>query len=153
MKIVPWKKQNSLDIYDPFSEFEKDFSDIFGLSLIPTSLHNKASNVLHPAVDIVETTDDIEVKVDIPGLDKKDVEISAENGVLTIKGESKKENSDNKDGIIREERFYGEFSRSFSLPAAVDESKIKANLKEGVLSIKLPKREETKIVKKLINIE
>jgi HSP20 family protein len=97
-----------------------------------------------PAVDITEDKDSFKIKVELPGVDKKDVSVAIENGVLTIKGEKqiKKEEKDNK--THRVECSYGSFIRSFTLPKDVESDKTEASFKDGILYLTLPKSEEVK---------
>jgi HSP20 family protein len=97
-----------------------------------------------PPVDIFEDAEGITLRAELPGLTAEDIDIRLENGTLTLRGERKLEQEERKDGYHRIERFYGTFSRSFSLPPTVDAEKARAESKNGVLSVFLPKREETK---------
>jgi len=97
-----------------------------------------------PPVDIVESEDDLVLKADIPGIDMKDIDIRMENSTLTIKGERTVAPQNNGNGFHRLERAYGTFARSFSLPESVDPEKIKADYKNGVLTITMPKKEVAK---------
>ena len=97
-----------------------------------------------PAVDIYEQDNNIVIKTELPGLDPKDVDIRLDNNVLTIKGERKLDNEVKKENYHRVERSYGAFTRSFTLPNTVDPNSIKAEFKDGLLRITLPKREEAK---------
>ena len=97
-----------------------------------------------PAVDIYEKGTDVVLKAELPGLDPKDVDIRIENNVLTLKGERKIEDEIKQENYHRVERSYGSFTRSFTLPSTVDTTNVKADYKDGVLRITLPKREEAK---------
>ena len=97
-----------------------------------------------PAVDIYENDTEIVVKAEVPGLDQKDIELNLENNVLTLKGNREFEKEAKDENYHRIERAYGGFSRSFSIPAVVDDSKIRADYKEGVLTILLPKTQKAK---------
>jgi len=97
-----------------------------------------------PAVDIHETEQEIVVKAEVPGINKDDIELSLENNVLSLKGERRFEKDTTEENYHRIERSYGGFSRSFSIPSVVDESKIAADYKEGVLTITLPKTQKAK---------
>jgi HSP20 family protein len=97
-----------------------------------------------PACDIYETENEIVVKAELPEVKKENVHVSIENNVLTIRGERKFEEETNRENYHRVERAYGEFVRSFSLPATIDANRIGAEFKEGVLRVTLPKREEAK---------
>jgi len=97
-----------------------------------------------PRVDIVETGKEFLITAEIPDVKKEDVKISVENGVLTIRGERKQEKEEKDKKFHRIERFYGAFTRSFSLPDNVDESKIEATFNDGILNLQIPKTEEVK---------
>jgi len=97
-----------------------------------------------PAVDIYETPNELVVKADLPEVNEKDIDIRVENNLLTIRGERKLEKSVSEENYLRVERTYGAFSRSFSLPNTVNPEAIKAEYKNGTLTVTLPKREESK---------
>lgn len=97
-----------------------------------------------PPVDVYEDADGILLKVELPEVDPKEVEIQVEGNSLTLRGERKLENVDKREGYQRIERIYGAFSRSFTLPPMVDVEHVSAEGKDGVLRIFLPKRPETK---------
>jgi HSP20 family protein len=93
-----------------------------------------------PAVDIKETENALSVELELPGIRPEDVEITAENGVLTVRGEKKserKEGEDNRYHVV--ERTYGSFLRTFQLPKGIDEDQIRAEFEHGILSISIPK--------------
>lgn len=97
-----------------------------------------------PSVDIFEQDGNIVLKAELPGMDAKDVEIHVENNVLTLRGERKLDNEVKRESYHRVERSYGSFARSFTLPNVVDTERIKADYKDGVLRVTLPKKEEAK---------
>jgi HSP20 family protein len=97
-----------------------------------------------PAVDIYETPNELVVKTDLPDVNEKDIDVRVENNLLTIRGERKFEKSVSEENYLRVERTYGAFSRSFSLPNTVNAEAIGAEYKNGVLTVTLPKREESK---------
>ena len=97
-----------------------------------------------PAVDIFETEHELIVKADLPDVKPEDLDIRVENNVLTIRGERKFEKKVTEDKYLRVERSYGSFSRSFSLANTVNTEAIKADYKDGVLTLSIPKREEAK---------
>ena len=100
--------------------------------------------VFAPAVDVKETAEAIVVKAEVPGMDAKDINISITGEVLTIKGEKKSEREEKEENYHLVERNYGSFSRSLTLPAAVDVDKIEAKYDKGVLTVTCPKKEEVK---------
>jgi len=103
-----------------------------------------ATTTWSPAVDIFETEGEIVVKAELPGMDRKDITLNLENNVLTLKGERRFLKETKEDNYHRIERSYGGFSRAFSIPATVEEEKIRADYKDGVLKIVLPKKEQAK---------
>jgi len=103
-----------------------------------------ATTTWSPSVDIFETEGEIIVKAELPGIDRKDILLNLEKNVLTLKGERKFEKETKEENYHRIERAYGGFSRAFSIPATVDEEKIRADYKDGVLKIALPKKEQVK---------
>jgi HSP20 family protein len=103
-----------------------------------------ATTTWSPAVDIYETENEIMVQAELPGVDRKDITLNLENNVLTLKGERRFEKETKQENYHRIERSYGGFSRAFSIPAIVDEEKIRADYKDGILKIALPKKELVK---------
>jgi HSP20 family protein len=97
-----------------------------------------------PAVDIYETPENLIVKAELPGIDPKDIECRVEDGMLYMKGERKFEKDVKKENYHHVERSYGTFTRTFTLPASIDAEKVKAEYKEGVLTLTMAKREEAK---------
>ena len=103
-----------------------------------------ATTTWSPAVDIFETEGEIIVKAELPGMERKDISLHLENNVLSLRGERKFEKETKDENYHRIERSYGAFSRSFSIPATVDDEKIRAEYKDGVLNIVLPKKEQAR---------
>jgi len=97
-----------------------------------------------PAVDIRETDDAMLVQAELPGIDKKDVKLEVKDGVLTISGERNYEKDVKEENVHRIERSYGRFVRSFSLPTNVNTDKVEASMNNGILEIRLPKKETAK---------
>ena len=97
-----------------------------------------------PSVDIFETEGEIVVKAELPGMDRKDIALHLENNILSLRGERRFVKETKEENYHRIERSYGNFSRSFSIPVTVDEEKIRADYKDGVLKIFLPKKDQAK---------
>lgn len=97
-----------------------------------------------PRVDIAETEESFVIKAEIPEVNKEDVKVTVDSGVLTIRGERKQEKEEKGKKFHRVERYYGSFTRSFTLPDNVDEAKIKASFKEGMLNLQIQKTENAK---------
>ena len=115
--------------------------------------HEAFNQAWVPAVDIYETdTHEVVIKAELPDVKKEDIGISVENNVLTLTGERKPEQS-KREQFQRIERRFGSFSRSFTLPTSVDAGQIAASYKDGVLTIRLPRREEAKPRQITVNVE
>ncbi|PSH03567.1 MAG: molecular chaperone [Acidobacteria bacterium] len=117
------------------------FSDAFSPVMNQESL---SSGAFVPPVDVYEDEQGIHVKVEVPGIDEKDIDIRLENNMLTIRGERKMEKEIKEENYHRVERRYGSFTRNFSLPNTVNPDDVKATYNKGVLSIHLGKRAEAR---------
>lgn len=132
------------------------FAPLFNLSReLDRFLESPASRgdyqtVFTPAVEVREDKDNYVVSVEVPGVDRKDVEVTLHEGVLTISGERRQESEVKEDEYFRTERYYGRFQRQISLPQPVNADAVKAGYKDGVLTVTLPKSAEAK--PKQINI-
>ncbi len=141
----------------PFAEMERYFENFFRnpFSLLSQPLAGMPGlakgGMITPAVDIFEDGDDVVVKAEIPGIKKEDLDVTITENSLTISGEKKQEEEVKEKDYHRIERSYGSFSRSFRLPDNVKAGKAKANFKDGVLEIRLPKTKESKQKKIEIN--
>jgi HSP20 family protein len=109
--------------------------------------------MLAPDVDVSETDKAFEITADLPGIDEKDVEVSVADGVLSLKGERRREKETKDKKMHRVERSYGSFERAMSLPAGVDEKRISAEFKKGVLTVTLPKSPAAKKAAKKISVK
>jgi len=139
MAIVSWEP-----LRDPVSTQDR-FSRLFNEALSPLFEGSATeARTWSPAVDVFETDQNVVLEAELPGLDPKDVEVRVEDGTLYLKGERKFENEVKEDNYHRIERSYGSFVRSFTLPSSVDGDKAVADYKNGVLTLTLPKREESK---------
>jgi HSP20 family protein len=141
-----------------YSPFAVEFDEFpAGLRVFQDSLSRlfsepASSRPWSPAVDIFETENELVLKADVPDIDPKNVAIQLENHTLTLKGERKFEaDKENHKGFHRIERSYGTFVRAFTLPDTVEGDKVKADYKNGVLTITLPKKEVAK--PRTINVE
>lgn len=140
--------------WDPFhnlSTLQEQVNRLFEGSL-PARSEQSALTTWAPAVDIYETENELVLKADLPDVNEKDLDIRIESNILTIKGERKFEEKVKEDNYLRVERTYGSFSRSFSLPSTVDNGSVKADYKNGVLTVELPKRAESKPRQVKINV-
>lgn len=147
MQITTWKPFQEMENF--FSRYSPHFDMRLGSSFDEDG-HNIAE--WSPSADISETKKEYLVKAELPEVDKKDIHVSVSEGTLKIEGERKHSQEEEDETYHRVESFYGKFSRSFVLPADADESKIKADAKNGVLRVHLPKT-DVPAVEKAAEIE
>jgi HSP20 family protein len=137
----------TLTRWDPFREltsFRDQVNRLFEDTVFRGQNAGTALTAWAPAVDIYETESELVLKADVPDIEEKDLDIRIENNTLTLRGERKLEQSVSEDNFLRVERSYGAFSRSFSLPNTVNAEAIQAEYRNGVLTVRMPKREESK---------
>ncbi|OGH70731.1 MAG: hypothetical protein A3C90_04380 [Candidatus Magasanikbacteria bacterium RIFCSPHIGHO2_02_FULL_51_14] len=139
MALIRWSP------WDPFEEMEKMFERFPSLPSMPSMSHGFV-----PAMDMYETTDAVVVETPLAGVDMKDVDVSVEKGVLTVKGESKKEHEVDEKNYYRKEVRSGSFFRQVALPVAVKEEQVKAEFAEGMLKITCPKAAPGKAKKVMV---
>jgi HSP20 family protein len=143
--IVRWEPFRNL------STLQDQVNRLFETSL-PGRPENSELTTWAPAVDIYETENELVIKADLPEIDEKGLDVRVENNMLTIRGERKFDEKVKEDNYLRIERTYGSFSRSFSLPNTVNTGAIKAEYKNGVLTVEMPKRAEMKPKQVKINV-
>ena len=129
----------SLSHFDPLTNF-RAFEDAFSRMLTEPQSNRPWS----PAVDIYETENELVLKADLPEVEPKDVDVRVENQTLSVSGERKFQSEKSEKGFHRIERNYGNFMRSFTVPNTFDTSNVSAAFKNGVLTVKLPKKEAAK---------
>jgi HSP20 family protein len=134
-----WEPYKGLNLFG--ETFHKMFDDT-AKTLSRFGIEDLGAGTWAPRVDIYETEDNYIVSADLPGIKKENIGIDLKDNILTIRGEKKFEEKSDKDNYVRAERKYGKFVRSFSISDNVDTEKIRANYKDGVLEITIPKREE-----------
>jgi HSP20 family protein len=132
--------------WEPFREFttlqdrmNRLFRDSYG-----DPQEALTTSTFAPAVDVYEDEHNITLKLEVPGIDEKDIDVRIENNTLTVHGERKFEKEEKEENFRRVERQYGSFTRSFTLPTTVDAEKVTANYDKGVLKIQLAKKAEAK---------
>ncbi len=125
-----------------FARLEREMEDMFGRG--PEWPWGDWDRGWTPAVDMVDHKDQIVLRADLPGLEEKDIEVTVQNGAVTIRGERKEEKEEKKEDYYYNERSYGVFTRTMTLPTGVDADKVKATFKKGVLEVHLPKAKEAK---------
>ncbi len=136
--------------WDPFRDLvsiQERMNRLFDQTLARTRGEEEegiATSTWMPSVDIYETADRVVLKAELPGLTREDIDINVRNNTLTLRGERKFEKEVKEENYLRIERAYGSFQRSFTLPATIQQDKIKAVFKDGVLEVSLPKAEEAR---------
>ena len=139
-----------------WDDMDRMFEDYFGRTWLrpfgawPRPLATEFAPML-PKVDVVDRDDEVIVRAEVPGMEKDELDISISGNMLTLKGETRREEKQEQGDYFRCEMSHGSFARTLVLPADVDESKAKASLKGGVLELKLPKVKESK--RRAIRIE
>jgi HSP20 family protein len=146
------KKVETAQVLSPFEEMERMFDNYFSrgwprpfrrewpdFSRLAQPFEGKS-----PSVDVIERDDAVVVKAELPGVDKKDIDVSVTSNTVTIKGSTSHEEKEEKGDYYRCEMSRGSYSRTLSLPAEVDEGKAKAKLKDGILELTLPKLTKSK---------
>lgn len=144
-KRLPIRREEEHPVYSLQREMNRLFDDFFRTPTwerfgeFPALATEQFWGDVTPRVDMTETDKELLVKVELPGMTEKDIDISISRDVLTISGEKKQEKEQNEKGWYRMERQYGSFSRSIPLPYEIESDKVEALYKNGILSIKLPK--------------
>jgi len=142
--------------WDPFREFvtlqsrmNRLFNDSLGSEGREEAL---TTTTFAPAVDVYEDEHNVTLKVEVPGIDEKDIDVRIENNTLTVHGERKFEKEEKEENYRRVERQYGSFTRTFTLPQTVDQESVQANYDKGVLKIQLAKKAEAKPKQIKVNV-
>ncbi len=140
MNLVKWNPWREMDT------FSDRINRLFDGSPFPASLMSDEASMSNwkPVADIYDHEDRIVIKADLPGVDKKDIQVDLKDNVLTLEGERSDEKEVKEDNFYRKERVHGKFRRSFMLPDGLDPDKIKADYHDGVLNIEIPKPEGKK---------
>lgn len=144
--LAPQRAFRDLITTDPFRTFQERMNRFFEEGWAPLTFPEEALAVggWTPSCDIYETENEFVIKAELPEVKKENVQVTVENNIVTLRGERKFEEETKRENYRRVERRYGEFMRSFTLPFTIDAAKIKAEFKEGMLRVMLPKREEAK---------
>ena len=143
MALETWRPR--LTAWNPFRDLarvEREMEGMFGRP--PRWPWGAGERGWAPAVDLIDGKDEIVLRADLPGLDEKDIEVTVQDGTLTIRGQRKEEKEEKKEDYYYNERAYGAFTRTLALPAGVDRDRVKATFTKGVLEVHLPKAKEAK---------
>jgi HSP20 family protein len=145
-KNLPVRKENGspseqtpyLSLQHDMNRAFENFFRTFEMDMM-TPFSDLSESMFHPRVEVKESSADVRVSVELPGIDEKDLDVSISDNYLTIKGEKREEKEDNSSGYHRMERSYGSFHRSIPFPCEIDKDKAEAMFKRGVLTVLLPK--------------
>jgi HSP20 family protein len=144
-KNLPIRKETSSNEFSPIFSLQQDMNSMFDdfFRTFETGMLSPFSQtqvgLFQPQVEVKETSKDVQVSVELPGLEDKDIDLSISDDYLTIKGEKREEKEENNSSYYRMERMYGSFQRRVPFPCAVDRDKAEATFKRGVLTVVLPK--------------
>jgi HSP20 family protein len=133
--------------WEPFREFatlQDRINRVFRESYAGSQDESLTTSTFAPAVDVYEDEHKVALKIEVPGIDEKDIDIRVENQTLTVHGERKIEKEEKEENYRRVERQYGSFTRTFTLPQTVDTENVSATYDKGVLKVNLPKKAEAK---------
>ena len=139
MPIIRWDPFQELNLIT--NRMNRLFQDTYGQG---STEENLTTSSFVPPVDIYEDEHNISLKMEVPGIDEKDIDVRIENNTLTVHGERKIEKEEKEENFRRVERQYGGFTRSFTLPSSVDTGQVSADYEKGVLKINLAKKAEAK---------
>ncbi len=151
--LIPWGRNKDVvrrhgDNENMMPSLQRDinqvFKDFWERFDRPLATLDNFFGIGMPSMDVTESNSAIEVAVELPGMDEKDIEISVDDDMLIIRGEKRAEKEEKKKGYYLAERSYGSFHRTVPLPSGVDRDKIEANFKKGVLTVTLPKTDEAR---------
>ena len=129
---------------DPFRELDRWIDQTLGEALGGSQWRGETLRQWFPLTDVSETPEHLTLRLEVPGMAREDVKIAVENQTLTVRGEKKQETTRENETVYRTERSYGAFERSFTLPGHFDQEQVRASLADGVLTIRIPRREEAK---------
>ncbi len=151
MALVKWKNREVFDPWGDMKALQEEINELFDMDRFPRTA-GLFERTFSPAIDVCENPNDCVVSCELPGIDKKENDISIASNVLTIKGQKKGETEEKRGKYYRKESWSGSFHRTLPLPSLVDGDKITAQLSNGVLTITLPKREEAKPKQIAVNV-
>ncbi|MFW6076616.1 MAG: Hsp20/alpha crystallin family protein [Hyphomicrobiales bacterium] len=154
--LIPWNRRSSElgseGVEHPVLAMQRDINRMFD-GFFDRFAPLAANNGAFPRADVAETDNEVEVSIELPGIAEKDIDVSVANDVLTIRGEKKNGREEKRQGYYLAERSYGAFHRAIALPPGVDGDKAKAEFKQGILTVTLPKTPEARSKVKKIDVK
>jgi len=149
MALIRWRPRREWDPFTDMLDLQNNINRLFSLSLGRKGAGEPTA--WNPSMDVYREGDNYILKTELPGIKKEDLEITIQDNIVTLKGEKKDKRETKEDDYYFSERCFGSFQRAIELPAAIDRSKVKANVKDGILEVRLPLAEEA--VPKQIKID
>ena len=158
--LIPWKSQHQLSAWSPRErspvdsfrrEMDRLFDEFWGDAL--PGRWGRLGEGFWPDIDVKDTDKELNVSVELPGLDEKDIEVLLSQDALTIRGEKREDTEKDKGGYHYAERRYGAFERTIPLPVSIDAEKAKAAFRKGVLQVSLPKTPDAQAQRKTIPVQ
>jgi HSP20 family protein len=143
MDLTKWANPAPKDLWEAFDGLRGEMDRALDIFRVP-DVAGIFDQTTTPAIDVVETADEYVVMADIPGVDKRDLNVTVTGSILAIQGDKRDEHKSEKRKVFRKETWVGSFKRTINLPEQVDANKIGAELKDGVLTVRIGKREEAK---------
>jgi len=145
LDLIPWRRRGELDPFRrELNELRKEMDSMFGRFFGEWPSVEPASGAWAPFLDLSETDENLIVRAEVPGISPRDIQISLVGNTLNIRGEKKQEKEQKEENYYRMERSHGSFSRAVSIPCEVEEDKVDARYKDGVLTITMPKTEKAR---------
>src|SRR6266404_3811443 len=146
MNLTRWQRPEiaTWTGFGPLTSLRDEIDRLFEAPLFELARTSQLLSGWTPALDVFEDKDNLFVRAELPGMKKEQIDISLHDGILSISGERRDESKDEEAEVYRAERFYGRFQRALSLPTPVAADRVKAQYKDGILTITLPKTEEAK---------
>jgi HSP20 family protein len=143
MELTKWDRPAPVDLWDAFEGLRGEMDRALDSLKVPDGSGIFDRSVA-PAIDLIEREDDFLVVADLPGLRREEIDLTLAGTLLSIKGEKREERDNGKRTFLRREHWAGSFRRTINLPGSIDPDKVEAELKDGVLSIRIVKRDEAK---------
>ncbi|HOD48816.1 MAG TPA: Hsp20/alpha crystallin family protein [Candidatus Hydrogenedentes bacterium] len=150
MALVRWRHSGDVAPWSALADLQNELARMFGDHGFEW---DRPSQTWNPPMDLQETENEYVLQADVPGMKREDVEITALDNTVKIRGKREYERRDEEKNVHRMERHYGEFQRTFELPGGFDANKVEATLRDGVLRVRLPKREESKPKRISLDVE
>ncbi len=160
MSIIPWKTTNNIQLsrggHSYLNDLQEEINHLFNDFFAPTKTvtgNYLSSRLASPAVDVIETEKNYKIKTELPGIETKNVDVSFNDNLVTIRAERKEEKEEKESNYLRRESSYGTYQRTIALPESADFEKAEASFKNGVLNIEVPKKAEAQKQPKKINVK